>query len=590
MVENVVNSVQKPFSVDESSIESRCDNRSLERGRGYFRSSAVYDAYLMDNTLHCQCSGSMQFDYTVTVSFSGNDIAGYQCDCPRGDFCKHIVALVLTYIHRFDRVRVIDFESEREKLAVFDKEELINRMISLYRENPRLLLDAENEYGEGEEVSLEEYIDILSGSADRCFRVYSDNLYRAAVEASRNLDALIEKNRNKSRGGKKRRMALLTAVYESVEEHIGEIDDSGAYVSAVAADCVHELKELTEDIELDTNERQKWLKRMLRYWVKNDYGLAGEVDNLVLRAMKDEDINFLKQYVNEALEKIPADSDWDNYKRGKITDFLAHLIKVSGEDPEIVLRLYKEKGEHLSYVFELLELDRVPEAVGYAKEYLNVGFKAYKFAKKLLEEEFIDEAEELLNHMVRNKNDKEPGFGSLYGLLAEIYIGQEKWELAGNIYTDAFGNHPSIENYKKLEGIADKLSDWQERKMKIIRFLKSDRNYFVLVGIALHLKDVELVRECINKESGFIFYPGHEIEVAKLLEEKYPDEAIAIYKDIIEDLIRRASRGSYAETVPHFKSIKRLLPPLEFNVYFTQIKTVNKRRWAFLEEVRRVDE
>ena len=81
-------------------IQRRCTERSFERGLEYFHDGAIGNPVLQDYTLSATCQGSSPKPYRTAVELMPTGIVSTRCSCPyEGDGdCKHIVALLLTYV------------------------------------------------------------------------------------------------------------------------------------------------------------------------------------------------------------------------------------------------------------------------------------------------------------------------------------------------------------------------------------------------------------------------------------------------------------------------------------------------------------
>lgn len=90
------------------------------RGETYFLENRVFDAVVRGSELHGRCEGSAGGPYRVhaTLAPAGDTespvLGECSCDCPREGFCKHIVALLLTWINTPERFKV---EEEAGALA-----------------------------------------------------------------------------------------------------------------------------------------------------------------------------------------------------------------------------------------------------------------------------------------------------------------------------------------------------------------------------------------------------------------------------------------------------------------------------------------
>src|SRR5262245_22698351 len=88
-------------------LEEWCGDRSLERGRSYFRSGHVSQlAKASDGTLLATVRGTER--YATAVSLGGDDgpVTG-RCSCPIGGCCKHAVAVILAYLDAVEHKRPV---------------------------------------------------------------------------------------------------------------------------------------------------------------------------------------------------------------------------------------------------------------------------------------------------------------------------------------------------------------------------------------------------------------------------------------------------------------------------------------------------
>ena len=88
----------------EKEIEERVGSKSFEKGKRYFKNDAVFDARRVGMTMKASCEGSYEASYRLWIKFIQKGISDGQCSCPVGDggFCKHISAMLLTWIYHPD--------------------------------------------------------------------------------------------------------------------------------------------------------------------------------------------------------------------------------------------------------------------------------------------------------------------------------------------------------------------------------------------------------------------------------------------------------------------------------------------------------
>src|SRR3989304_5589117 len=86
----------------ESMIRAGADPQSFQRGKALYEDDAISNGSLQGNTLSGDCEGTSAPYYRVRVTLDEAGIRDADCTCPYeyGGYCKHIVALLLTYLHR----------------------------------------------------------------------------------------------------------------------------------------------------------------------------------------------------------------------------------------------------------------------------------------------------------------------------------------------------------------------------------------------------------------------------------------------------------------------------------------------------------
>src|SRR5215210_4688290 len=120
-------------------IRNLASGSSFERGQNYYRDGAVFGAVRQGMELRAQCEGSDYEPYQVSATLTESSIAETSCTCPYdyGGICKHIVALLLTYVHEPQSFRPIP--PLATLLAGRSREELITLIGELIKREPELL-------------------------------------------------------------------------------------------------------------------------------------------------------------------------------------------------------------------------------------------------------------------------------------------------------------------------------------------------------------------------------------------------------------------------------------------------------------------
>ncbi|MCY4063101.1 MAG: SWIM zinc finger family protein [Chloroflexi bacterium] len=123
------------IKISHEQIIARALDQSFYRGLSLYESGAIFLPARRGNQLSAMCVGSSSAAYRVTATFDESGHLTTHCTCPYdwGGDCKHIVALLLTYVLEPEVFRA--GEELREELMLLEKEDLVNiveQMITRY--------------------------------------------------------------------------------------------------------------------------------------------------------------------------------------------------------------------------------------------------------------------------------------------------------------------------------------------------------------------------------------------------------------------------------------------------------------------------
>ena len=129
----------QPPQLTPDQIQERCTEQSFTRGLEYFHAGAIGNPTLHGYTLSATCEGTDIDPYRLSVELMPTGIATTGCSCPYdwGGDCKHIVALLLTYIHAPDTV--LSLEPLLATLAEKPKSSLLQVISELLKRAPELV-------------------------------------------------------------------------------------------------------------------------------------------------------------------------------------------------------------------------------------------------------------------------------------------------------------------------------------------------------------------------------------------------------------------------------------------------------------------
>ena len=141
--------------------------------------------------------------------------------------------------------------------------------------------------------------------------------------------------------------------------------------------------------------------------------------------------------------------------------------------------------------------------------------------------------------------------------LAEHYRKQKDWEAALKWPRRVFLQLPAVRSFAVLEQISIKLGIWEQVRAEMLHQLESEHKPHILLEIALHEGDVTRALELLPRASGRGWY-NYKEKVAEAAEKKRPGDAIALYKELVEEAIGRRQRKTYREAAGYLCRIRKI--------------------------------
>ena len=135
--------------ITEAALRSRSSPESFSRGQKLFKTGAIFDAYRRGELIGGNCEGESEPFYRLRIRLSGGGIWEASCSCPYdyGGYCKHIIALALTWIQAPGSIpKQADIETLLEPL---DRKDLTRLIADLAERNPDLYSQLELAAGAG---------------------------------------------------------------------------------------------------------------------------------------------------------------------------------------------------------------------------------------------------------------------------------------------------------------------------------------------------------------------------------------------------------------------------------------------------------
>jgi uncharacterized Zn finger protein len=598
--------------IAESMIRAEATPESFQRGEEYYREGAISNTAIQGSLLSGECAGTYAPDYQVQVELDEAGIANASCTClyEYGGYCKHIVALLLAYLHHPKSFTAR--KAPAELLADLDHNDLIAILTKLIQEQPDLYdrieamtsVPSKSKKKRRKKVDIEVYRRHILGivhSLDgmRMSEAYwhvgglANQLREVQESALKFLDA----------GDAEAALEILLVLLEESSRGIEYVDDSDGELGGFVGELGTPLAEAILSMELSQVERDRLVRRLeklIEY--AGDYGMEGNLYNAVQAARFGwEDAPKGMDSVRRKSHKYDEDEEPDDWDEDEEDDYELHewsFLAVSGFDDlteaklnvlerqgrtEEYLALCKKEERHLRYALKLCDLKQVTEAVKYAKKHLTTAEEALQVARRLRESRLVVEAIEIGEHGLKLKGPK-AGLGEWLGPVEEA---QERTKEALVAWMAAFPEHPSLESYKTIKRLAG--TDWGRLRPGVMATLR--RSYDKQVLAEVYLLEEEWDDAIKVAEGRDVWYPVVEM-VADGVVQHHPEWVVKISLKHAERLMSEAKSKNYPIAAAWLKRAKQAYKLLgkadEWKRYLGETKEKYKRRPALQSQLTRL--
>jgi len=605
--------------ITESMIRAGAAPESFRRGEEYYRDGAVSNTAIQGALLSGECAGTYAPYYRVQVELDEAGIAEASCTClyEYGGYCKHIVALLLTYLHRPKSFTAR--KAPAELLADLDQDDLVAILTKLMQEQPELSDRIEaltsipsRSRKKRKKVDIDVYRRHILGivhSLDgmRMSEAYwhvgslANQLREVQQSALKFLDA----------GDAETALEILLLLLEEASRAIEYIDDSngelGGYVGDLGTALGTLLAEAILSLELSQVERAKLtgrLEKLIRY--AGDYGMEGNLDTAIQAAKFGwDDIPEETTPLRKTVSTVDENDEWgagdegedwdeeDEYRLREwgrptiadlydLTEAKLNVLDRQGRTEEY-LDLCKREERHLRYALKLCDLKQVTNAVKYARKNLSTAEESLQVAQRLRELRLVTEAIEIGEHGLKLKGSK-AGLGEWLGPVEEAQ-GRTKQALAA--WLAAFAEHPTLETYKTIKGLAG--SGWGRLRPEAMSKLRKSYDKQVLAEVLLLEEEWdEAIKVAEGRE---VWYPIIETVADGVLPHR-PEWVVQISLKHAERLMTEAKSKNYPIAAAWLKRAKEAYKLLgkteEWKRYLAETREKYKRRPALQNQLARL--
>lgn len=585
----------------EEMLRDLTSAKSLAKGRSYYHSGAVINPVRRGNRLEALCEGTQYQPYRVWVTLGESGVMDASCTCPYAweGYCKHIIALLLQYIHQPDSF--MERDTVEAILADRSKEELIALVGQMVEKYPDLqaLIDRPIPGTQSTvPFKIESYRQELRRAFDHYSGSWGDTI---AVDT---IYAVIRSAKDFAEYGNWQSAAEIycAILEESFDDDAYLLDQEGEFLMALD-EVIAELNRCLDEGKLAENDTQRKLilKHMLDVYTWNiDYGgmdFATDVPQLALRYARADDIPAIRVQIQDAKAEHAAQA-YSGWGLKIYEEFLMQLDAIDNVDPEVTLQRLREQ-ELYPLVFEkLLAMGRVEEAIQTVEAHLTTPYERRTALPRLAEAGQDEAAIRLAREML----DVEYTWHIMDWLLA-YYEKENDREMVFRSQLERMRKAPAIHHYTELRAAAMALDDseekWAETRTGIYQFLENGKHYNILTKVCLAdeqweaaWENLAIYRETLSATEGAYEYHELALEVAERSRFALPDCAVTVYVDQAQRYIALRTRDDYATAAEYLAVARELyLDHLQdketWEELIEEIKTENRRLPALQDELRK---
>lgn len=389
-------------NITEATVRSLTTPESFSRGEDYYRSGQVHEIERRGDMLHAEVSGSSYEPYQVTIELDESGIIAADCTCPYdwGGYCKHIVAVLLTYIRK--REKIAERPTPDALLAELDAEtlrgllsDLLNQRADLIpwvetqivlRSRPRPGQPAADATTPAAARPQRPLIDANAIRSQVRYQMRGSDEYDVASGAVSGLNTILAQARQAlAANDGENALAIAGVIAEETIPGWEGFDDSdgefGGWFSELGAVIAEAL--LTADPPLA--ERKAWVQRLEKWQAElDDYGVDDAFDAALCAAETGWDYVPLRRAMQGETASNEEPDEEEPWFGEELTEAWLNVLERQGRMDEF-LNLAHGEGWITRYVTMLVKVGRIGEAVDYGLNQFLAPDEALALAKVLRE-------------------------------------------------------------------------------------------------------------------------------------------------------------------------------------------------------------
>jgi len=570
----------------ENILKSLSSPESFTRGHDLYQSDAVFDTFRQGDLLTGKCKGSSAPFYQIRVQLDEGGIQEASCTCPYdwGGYCKHIVALMLTYMHNPDAF--IEQKNIKELLGQLDKDGLVYLITKMVDKNPDLYswlqtaIPAASAKSQPAQQRDKRKTEVSKTAYKRQIQSILHSLqgYRMS-EAYWMMGGMVDQLNHirdtaydfleayDTHGA----LVILTTLLTEVSGSFEQFDDSDGELVGFFSELALPLVEAILSTDLSKTERRNLFNE-----------LGPVVEELSAYGIDDLDVILAALNLGWSEEVLDEQEDYD-YDESILTEAKLNILERQNRVEEF-LQLCFEAGEYRRYILKQIEMGEFEKAKEVAWKTITQASDALIVARALRDAGYLLDALRLAEKGLDLDGNKHE-LGAWLGPIEET---QGQIDKAIKAYQAAFTSLPSLELYRILKKLSG--TNWGDLRPVLMQILQASPHTDVLVDVYLSEEEWDKAIS-IAKKAGEWNYSLIE-KVADAVFPFRPDWVIQASRKQAEGLIAKTQSKYYATAARWLAKMKQAYLASgrkeEWLSYLEGLKSTYSRRPALQAELRKL--
>lgn len=570
----------------ENILKSLSFPESFTRGHDLYQSDAVFDTFRQGDLLTGKCKGSSVPFYQIRVQLDEGGIQEASCTCPYdwGGYCKHIIALMLTYVNSPNAF--IEQKNIKELLGQLDKDALVHLITKMVDKNPDLYswlqtaIPAASAKSQPTQQRDKRKTEVSKTAYKRQIQSILHSLqgYRMS-EAYWMMGGMVDQlnhvrdtaydflEADDAQGA----LIILTTLLTEVSGSFDQFDDSDGELGGFFSELALPLVEAILSTGLSKTERRNLFNE-----------LEPVVEELSAYGIDDLDVILAALNLGWSEEVLDELEDYD-YDESILTEAKLNILLRQNRVEEF-LKLCLEAGEYRRYILKQIEVGNFEKAKQVAWKTITQASDALMVAKALRDAGYLLDALRLAEKGLDLDGNKHE-LGAWLGPIEET---QGQIDKAIKAYQAAFTSLPSLELYSIIKKLSS--ANWGDLRPVLMQILQASPHTDVLVDVYLSEEEWDKAIS-IAKKAGEWNYSLIE-KVADAVFPFRPDWVIQASRKQAEGLIAKTQSKYYATAARWLAKMKQAYLASgrkeEWLSYLEGLKSTYSRRPALQAELRKL--